>query len=307
LMGSLRRVSALFGSFAVGIACSYDFDQYLAPSEANAGGYAGAALPSGGTSAGGAHGPSGGISAGGGTAGDGSSAANGQGGEADSSGGTTNGGAPASEGGAPIQTAGSGGENEGGVSGGSPPASGGSSIGGSNGPGGSSGAPGGGGSGGDAAVDCPEATGTVFNGHCYFLIGDGFGESLEWDEARTACTSRIAGSHLVTITSEAEEQFVEAAFFPATQDRWIGLALADTTGNPSNSCRRTPALCPFEWVTSESLSYTKWGSYSPNDVEPNYSGSCVRIQFDTVDWADRDCDENLPAICETADGSEPSP
>jgi hypothetical protein len=308
-MRGLRKGCALFWVFAVGAACSYDFDQYLAPSEANAGGHAGATPPSGGNDAGGAHAPSGGIGAGGSAAGDGSSAANGEGGEAESSGGTTSGGAPPSEAGAPIEAGGTGGEGAVSAGGGSPPASGGGSPGGRGGTAGTaanSGAPGAGSGGDGGGFDCSEAAGTVFNGHCYFLIGDGFGDGLEWNDARTACADLIAGAHLVTITSEPEEQFVEATFFPATADRWIGLALADTTGNPSNSCRRTPALCPFEWVTSESLSYTKWGSYSPTDLEPNYSGSCVRIQFDSIDWADRDCDDNLPAICETADSSESS-
>jgi hypothetical protein len=301
-MRRLHQGRALLGAFVVGVACNYDFDQYLAPSEVNAGGHAGATPPVGGSGTGGAQLASGGLNAGGGAAGDGGSAANSVGGEAESAGGTTSGGAPPSEGGAPIDSGGAGGESAGGESGASPAASGGGSLGGSGGSGGSggdSGATGTGGSGGDGGFDCAKAAGTVFNGHCYFLVGAGFGAGLEWDEAKTACSSLAASSHLLTITSEAEEQFVEATFFPAAEDLWIGLALA-STADPPNSCRRMPATCPFEWVTNEPLAYSKWGSSGSLEVEPNYSGACVRIRFDAITWADLDCDEELPAICETS-------
>ena len=294
--------SALLGAFAVAAACSYDFDQYLAPAEVNAGGSAGATTFSGGSSPGGgasgasgASGATGGLSAGGGAAGHDGSAANGEGGEAGSTGGTMGGGAPPTEGGA-SSDAGAGGESASGAVGGSPPASGGSSIGGTGvtgGTAGNSGAPDGGGGG----FDCAEAFGTVFNGHCYFLMGNGDGDGLEWNYAKEGCANLTTGSHLVTITSEAEEQFVEATFFPATTDHWIGLALTDTTRDPPISCRRTPATCPFSWVTGEALSYTNWES-SGIDVEPNYTGGCVRIEADSTDWADLECDEQLPAICE---------
>jgi hypothetical protein len=294
LTRTLPPSSALLGAFAVAAACSYDFDQYLAPAEVNTGGSAGATTLSGGSSPGGGNGANGGIRAGGGAAGDGGSTANSEGGEAASTGGTMGGGAPPTEGGAPSD-AGASGENAGGTVGGSPSASGGSSNGGTAGTAGNSGASGGDGGAGGFAFDCAEASGTVFAGHCYFLIGDGDG--LEWNDAKTACANLTTGSHLVTITSEAEEQFVEATFFPDTTDRWIGLAVADTTRDPPVSCRRTPATCPFSWVTGESLSYTKWDAYGV-DVEPNYTGGCVRIEADSSDWADFDCDEQLPAICE---------
>ena len=299
----MRRSNALsFGlaAVALSIACTYDFDQYVSSSE-DAGGAAGTTGPSGGSTTGGTGGSSAGGATAGGTnaGGDGASAADG--GENGGSAGTADpgetGGEDAGEGGAGVgPTSGGATSASGGNSGGKGGGSGGASGGKAGSSGGTSGASAGGGQGG-GGFDCAKASGTVYGGHCYFLIGEGNG--LEWEAAKTQCEKATPGGHLVTITSEAEEQFIESTFFPATDDRWIGLAIEDTRGNPPNSCRNNPASCPFLWVTSESLSYSKWGSHSATDVEPNYSGGCVRIQPSPIDWGDLDCDDNHSAICET--------
>jgi hypothetical protein len=91
---------------------------------------------------------------------------------------------------------------------------------------------------------------------------------------------------------------LEETFFPATDDHWIGLSLADTSWLPFG-CSDDPESCPFLWVTGETLDFTDW-AVSVIDPEPNYSGACVRILFDDLDWADRTCGTTrLPAICET--------
>ena len=115
---------------------------------------------------------------------------------------------------------------------------------------------------------CADADGKVLNGHCYFPIG-----ATSWDSARVACSS--LGAHLVTITSAAEESFVET-IRPGT-DRWLGF-------------RKTGA--EFAWITGEVAPFTKWGS-----GEPNASGDCARLR-NSNDWGDQSCSNSEIAICE---------
>jgi hypothetical protein len=119
------------------------------------------------------------------------------------------------------------------------------------------------------AVACTDAEGRVFGGHCYFPVGP-----TNWNNARTICLGRTA--HLVTITTAAEEAFVET-MRPGI-DRWIGL-------------RRVGAAA-FTWTTGEAIGYTKW---APG--EPNGSGECARLR-NTNEWADQNCNSTEVAICE---------
>jgi hypothetical protein len=153
--------------------------------------------------------------------------------------------------------------------------------------GGTAGATGGtAGTGGTGSV-C-DAGATEWMGHCYFTL-----PALSWTAARIACAA-INGSHLVTIGSVEEQTMVEQTFFPSTLDIWIGLSLADPTQAPPASCTADPPSCPYVWVTTEALQYTDWRTAA----EPNFSGSCVRIQAASLQWADYTCATQLPAICE---------
>ena len=99
----------------------------------------------------------------------------------------------------------------------------------------------------------PEAAKTeIFNGHVYTL----YTGPVTWYTAKNLCEAM--GGHLVTITSEEENQFVlslrgdEGVWIGATdsqeEDRWI-------------------------WVTGESFGYDKWASGEPNDtVNDNEDG-----------------------------------
>jgi Lectin C-type domain len=149
---------------------------------------------------------------------------------------------------------------------------------------------------GPAGFDCEMLDGLLWNDHCYFVISQGTG--LIWTRARTTCES-FSDSHLATLTSAAEEAAVEGAFFPATQDYWIGLALENPgTQTPPATCKTMPGSCPFRWVTGERLMFSKWSQRSGTDSEPNYTGACVRLQITDRSWADFGCGTQLPAICE---------
>jgi hypothetical protein len=126
----------------------------------------------------------------------------------------------------------------------------------------------------DTGVDCPEPTGKVYEGHCYFPI-----EKRNWIAARDYCV--MQGAHLATITSKGEQGFL--SMFGGATDRWIGLYRPDGAPYMASS---------YKWVVPEPVSYTNWDS-----GEPNFSGQTVRLKYDGS-WADQSPSYSLPAICE---------
>ncbi len=149
---------------------------------------------------------------------------------------------------------------------------------------------------GGGGFSCAKLDGVVHEGHCYFAIAPGTG--LSWSAAREACESYSTSSHLLTIGSNAEQRAVEDALTPAVSDFWIGLSLANVEDDPGEECEDAPESCPFTWVDGEAVSYANWAEHSKRDVEPNYTGACVRLQLDGFKWADFDCSTRLPAVCE---------
>ena len=112
-----------------------------------------------------------------------------------------------------------------------------------------------------------------FNGHKYKLIV----EEMSWPEAKTYCES--LGGHLVTITSEEENNFVNSLINKSTM---IGLSDADEEGN-------------WKWVTGEALTYTNWAKNEPN----NQSNEDYVLMQVKGTWNDGHLDrEKWPFVCE---------
>ncbi|QMU54489.1 MAG: hypothetical protein GKS07_06085 [Nitrosopumilus sp.] len=89
------------------------------------------------------------------------------------------------------------------------------------------------------------------NGH-YYKLGNGFGYS--WTGANAAAKSQVfegTGSHLVTITSQSENDFV-ANLIPDYATVWIGLTDVTTEGD-------------YTWVTEELLIDSGWSNIEPFD------------------------------------------
>ena len=130
----------------------------------------------------------------------------------------------------------------------------------------------------DAPVPCTEPGALTWsqNGHCYFRLQ---GQPQDWPTQRDACVA--IGAHLVTITSQEENDFVRQLV--GAQDRWMGL-------------RRPQAGEPFSWVTGEPVSYTAWDAGEPNET----GEACARLRANTnpQTWADRPCNQTFGAICE---------
>lgn len=85
-----------------------------------------------------------------------------------------------------------------------------------------------------------------FNGHTYQVIE----APLNWNEAKLAC-ERLGG-HLVTVTSAAEQSFLESLIKDGTKNHyWLG-----ATGRAGGT---------WQWVTNEQFSYSNWDRSEPNN------------------------------------------
>lgn len=86
------------------------------------------------------------------------------------------------------------------------------------------------------------------NGHYYKILQP----ATTWTAAKT--NAEVLGAHLVTITTEAEEQFVINTFLTGDNRLkvfWLGCSDAQTEDT-------------FTWVTAEPFAYTNWKSGEPN-------------------------------------------
>ena len=93
------------------------------------------------------------------------------------------------------------------------------------------------------------------NGHSYQVVP----LSGNWTEDN-GLADRLSfkglPGHLVTITSQAEADFIRFSLLPQAEpvsvNYWIGLSDQQDEGT-------------FQWVTEESLSFTDWAEGEPND------------------------------------------
>ena len=93
----------------------------------------------------------------------------------------------------------------------------------------------------------------VLNGHWYKV----YSQKMEWEEAQDYCASM--GGHLVTITSQHEQDFVCELVKSENIACWIGASLIRED---------------FKWVTGEFFDYTNWDdsyTYNNSQEEP-YAG-----------------------------------
>jgi len=93
------------------------------------------------------------------------------------------------------------------------------------------------------------------NGHWYDLVN---APMINWYEADTDSKNlQLEGKkgHLVTITSEAENQFLIDTFGVELKDRWIGSYQVDGSMEPNGGWR---------WVTGEPWDYTNWDTFFVN-------------------------------------------
>ena len=100
------------------------------------------------------------------------------------------------------------------------------------------------------------------NGHYYELVRPGTNPGPSWTAARDAAAATSfegASGHLATVTSEAEQRFINEQFKPLIFITWIGGIQAPdpTPGTGTDQ--------GWSWITGEPWGYTAWLNGEPND------------------------------------------
>ena len=129
----------------------------------------------------------------------------------------------------------------------------------------------------------------TWNGHYYSYYQD---TQISWTMAEHYCS--IRNGHLVTITSDEEQAFLESAF-PGTAG-WIGASIQeDGTWN---------------WVTGEALDYTNWIEGEPDNQSGTQGYACLSEGMKWADLPDEDaafhtgyyCEWDTPTVTYARDG-----
>ncbi len=113
------------------------------------------------------------------------------------------------------------------------------------------------------------------NGHWYELVE----QQVTWEEAAVLAESMCGMcSHLATITSAEENQFVIANVIGSNFDLepWLGGFQAPIESPPDAN---------WHWVTDEAWNFTAWGPSEPNDSGGLYFEYCLQYQPDGT-WND---------------------
>ncbi|ELT87523.1 hypothetical protein CAPTEDRAFT_77910, partial [Capitella teleta] len=96
-----------------------------------------------------------------------------------------------------------------------------------------------------------------------------FDEETEWREAEYSCREHGLDSHLASINSLEEQEFLEAQLVNREcnnqTDAWIGL-----------NCERRDRL--FEWSNGDDVRYTNWAPGEPN--HQNNGENCVKAHYE---------------------------
>lgn len=97
----------------------------------------------------------------------------------------------------------------------------------------------------------------TYEGHTYLCVDS----AKTWDEAKTFCESM--GGHLVTVTSEGEQKFLESIVKNGDKHQyWLGGKAAEDG---------------YAWITGEEFSYTNWDKDEPGGSGLTAGGSCLQI------------------------------
>lgn len=119
-------------------------------------------------------------------------------------------------------------------------------------------------------------------GVCYLLFLD----ELDWFEARDACASLGADTHLVTLRTISEHVDVTLEL-AAGIEVWLGASDVASEGS-------------FVWVTGEPVTLAFWAEGEPNNGGMNGEDCAILIGFGerAGNWDDRGCGSARPYVCE---------
>ena len=130
----------------------------------------------------------------------------------------------------------------------------------------------------------------VFNNHSYYI----FDTSMTWAQAKKYCED--LGGHLVTITTNEEQEFIKqliAEKYSQNKKFWIGASDTEVEGT-------------WKWVTDEAFSYNNWGNGEPDNlynqdfaIIQNYTISKTNYTIGDYQWDDiQDGESGVLFICE---------
>ncbi len=133
----------------------------------------------------------------------------------------------------------------------------------------------------ECQIVCPDA-GAVLDtatNHCYWLST----QTVSWNTASTSCP---AGSHLATITSQNENDFIQGSFVIPTIGAWIGGSDTQTEGT-------------YVWVTGEPFGFTFWEPNEPSNSGGGPGEDCIELTAGApADWNDDGCAKHQVFLCE---------
>ena len=98
---------------------------------------------------------------------------------------------------------------------------------------------------------CSDCGATIYNGHLYAI----YSVNMNWYDAYKHCDS--LGGHLVTITSQNEQDFINGLIESSEYSAEIYEDYFFWTGGILNG--------EWKWVTGEPMEYTNWGSKEPDN------------------------------------------
>lgn len=128
-----------------------------------------------------------------------------------------------------------------------------------------------------------------FNGHIYSIYND----TCTWNEAKQKCEDM--GGHLVTVTSEEEQEVVEK-LIKGQYCNWYFMG-ANNIDDGTN----------YKWVTGEAFEYTKWRNGSPDNVNEHYLMTTKNYNGEWQDTVEDGYDCAVGFICEVeADAITPA-
>ena len=106
--------------------------------------------------------------------------------------------------------------------------------------------------------------------------------SFSWDRARAAasdpCFQGLRG-HLVTVTSQAETDFLVSSFGASMSNKWMG-------GFQTPPGPEVDPAADWEWITGETWSYTNWGGNEPSNSGGDENYLEFRDNPNPGDWND---------------------
>ncbi|KAM6216807.1 C-type lectin domain family 17, member A [Rhynchocyon petersi] len=122
-------------------------------------------------------------------------------------------------------------------------------------------------------VTCPEGW-LPFEGKCYYFSPN----TKSWDGARKFCQENY--SHLVIISSPAEQKFVASAH-GSPRVYWLGLTDRNQEGN-------------WRWLDGSPITLSFWDPEEPNNL---FEEDCASMNRGGT-WNDLSCDKTTYWICE---------